>query len=197
MDRVTRFRRSLSVKHVAGAVPTSRRPHESISMTLTTRTPAPTQIDAGRRHRARHPRLQLLSPTVQLAETVSVPLDPAADAPGQAARFVRLQSQQAGLNDDGADHLAAVATELFGIAGDNLLPATFGMADNETRVDLFVGFDGSGGVRLGSDSMVAVDALADQWGWELTETGLRLWACLLRTSTTDTDPSPSDLPPAA
>jgi hypothetical protein len=134
---------------------------------------------------------------VQLAETVSVPLDPASDAPGQAARFVRLHAQQAGLNDDGADHLAAVATELFGIAGDNLVPATFGMGENETRIDLFANFDGSGAVRLGGDSIAVVDALADQWGWELTASGLRLWACLLRTSSTDTDPSLDDLPPAA
>jgi hypothetical protein len=166
-------------------------------MTLTTRTHAPTQIGAGRRHRSRHRRLRLLSPTVQLAETVSVPLDPVADAPGQAVRFVRSHAQECGLNDDGADHLAAVTTELFGIAGDNLVPATFGMGENATRIDLFANFDGSGSVRFGGDSIAAVDALADQWGWELTDAGLRLWACLIRTGATDTDPSPTDLPPAA
>jgi hypothetical protein len=134
---------------------------------------------------------------VQLDETLSIPLEAGPDAMGQAVRFARLHAQQCGLNDDGADHLAAVTTELFGVPGERPVPVTFGMADNETRVDLFVGFAGSGGVRIGSDSMAAVDALADQWGWELTESGLRLWACLLRTSTIDTDPFPSDAPPAA
>lgn len=134
---------------------------------------------------------------MQLDETVSIPLDAGPDATGQAVRFARSHAQQCGLNDDGADHLAAVTTELFGVPGERLVPVTFGVADNDTRVDLFVGFEGPGGVRIGSDSMVAVDALADQWGWQLTESGLRLWACLLRTSTTDTDPSPSDQPPAA
>lgn len=56
-----------------------------------------------------------------------------------------------------------------------------------------------GGMRLGGDSIDAVSSRAAQWGWEPTDSGLRLWACLLSAGATDTGSSPgtSDLPPAA
>ena len=109
-----------------------------------------------------------------LRHWVRLPLGTDDDALRQARRFVRLQAEQCGLDEDRGDAVAQVTAELLH-AGGEAMPAAVEVAEVADGMLVAVVLPGGDAIPLGEPTTALLDALASEWGRERSDGGARLW----------------------
>ena len=111
---------------------------------------------------------------------VRLPLGTDDDALRQARRFVRLQAEQCGLDEDRGDAVTQAMAELLHAGGADRRLLAIEVSEAPDGIVIGVDVAGRQEVVPPESTRALLAGLSSDWGWEPVEDGVRIWCHLTR-----------------